>query len=335
MFIAELAKDFNDPEKTAFIDGYGLGKWGEGHNVVYENGNAVTENTERLKYEVMDWITDVYTKYFTAVPLAINYHRVIGHPASDGAANPNSEKLLNLAVSKGYCLRQDAFGMSDYYRDWERAYAASWMYKRPIIMEGGWIVSQHSYWNDSRGYRKGHPEDVRQGEYDDCKVAKVNMMDFRVGAETESWFTDAFTLVQQFTAEGGYRLYPEQAGVPKQVSKGTKVTLTHRWKNMGWGYFPNNLPQWNYRYKVAFALLDKTGKVAQVQVDGQCEPSVWVNAKVFDYKTDVTVNVPAGEYTWAVAIVNTDNGDKPAIQLATRGEITAEGWLKIAKVNVK
>ena len=59
MFIAELAKDFNDPEKTAFIDGYGLGKWGEGHNVVYENGNAVTENTERLKYEVMDWITDV------------------------------------------------------------------------------------------------------------------------------------------------------------------------------------------------------------------------------------------------------------------------------------
>ena len=335
MFIAELAKDFNDPEKTAFIDGYGLGKWGEGHNVVYENGNAVTENTERLKYEVMDWITDVYTKYFTAVPLAINYHRVIGHPASDGAANPNSEKLLNLAVSKGYCLRQDAFGMSDYYRDWERAYAASWMYKRPIIMEGGWIVSQHSYWNDSRGYRKGHPEDVRQGEYDDCKVAKVNMMDFRVGAETESWFTDAFTLVQQFTAEGGYRLYPEQAGVPKQVSKGTKVTLTHRWKNMGWGYFPNNLPQWNYRYKVAFALLDKTGKVAQVQVDGQCEPSVWVNAKVFDYKTDVTVNVPAGEYTWAVAIVNTDNGDKPAIQLATRGETTAEGWLKIAKVNVK
>ena len=104
---------------------------------------------------------------------------------------------------------------------------------------------------------------------------------------------------------------------------------------MGWGYFPNNLPQWNYRYKVAFALLDKTGKVAQIQVDGQCEPSVWVNAKVFDYKTDVTVNVPAGEYTWAVAIVNTDDGDKPAIQLATRGEITAEGWLKITKVNVK
>ena len=101
------------------------------------------------------------------------------------------------------------------------------------------------------------------------------------------------------------------------------------------GLFPEQPSAVELSLQGPFALLDKTGKVAQVQVDGQCEPSVWVNAKVFDYKTDVTVNVPAGEYTWAVAIVNTDNGDKPAIQLATRGEITAEGWLKIAKVNVK
>lgn len=334
-FIEELAKDFNDPETTAFIDAYGLGKWGEGHNVVYENGNAVTENTERLKYEVMDWITDVYSKNFTKVPLAINYHRVIGHPASDGKANPNSEKLLNLAVSKGYSLRQDAFGMSDYYRDWERAYAATWMYKRPIIMEGGWIVNQHSYWNDSRGYRKGHPEDVRQGEYDDCKVAKVNMMDFRVGDETTSWFEDAFSLVQQFISEGGYRIYPEQVSVPESVSSGTKVSLAHRWKNIGWGYFPNNIPQWNYRYKVAFALLDKSGKAVQVQVDENCEPSVWTGSKSFDYKTDFTVKVPAGDYVWAVAIVNTEKDNTPAIELATRGELSADKWLKVAEVAVK
>ena len=35
-FIEAFAEKFNDPTKIAFIDGYGLGKWGEGHNVCYE-----------------------------------------------------------------------------------------------------------------------------------------------------------------------------------------------------------------------------------------------------------------------------------------------------------
>lgn len=334
--ISELAKDFNDPTKMAFIDGYGLGKWGEGHNVVYEPGNAITDSTEIFKEEVMDWITDVYSKNFTKVPIVINYHRVIGHPTSDGSANANSEKLLNLAVGKGYSLRQDAFGMTDYYRDWEKAYAATWMYKRPIIMEGGWIVNQHSYWNDSRGYRKGYPEDVRQGEYDDCKVAKVNMMDFRVGEETQSWFQDAFSLVKKFNSEGGYRIYPEQVSVPEEVSSGVQITVGHKWRNIGWGYFPNNIPQWNYRYKVAFALLDESDNPCQVYVDEKCEPSKWVDGNSFSYKTDIQVKVHAGTYWWAVAIVNTDEDEpSPAIQLAAKGTVTAGNWLKVRQVVVK
>ena len=31
------------------------------------------------------------------------------------------------------------------------------------------------------GYRRGHPEDVRQGEFDVSAEARVNMMDFRAG----------------------------------------------------------------------------------------------------------------------------------------------------------
>lgn len=333
--ISELAKDFDDPDKCAFIDAYGLGKWGEGHNVCYEEGNIISDRTETLKYEVMDWITDVYSRNFRNVPLLINYHRVIGHPASDGKANENSEKLLNLAVSKGYSLRQDAFGMSDYYRDWERAYASSWMYKRPIVMEGGWIVNQHSYWNDSRGYRKGHPEDVRQGEYDDCKLARVNMMDFRVGEETESWFKDAYQLVTQFITEGGYRLYPDQFRLPESVGSGEECKVVHRWRNMGWGYFPNNIPQWNYRYKVAIALLDESDKPARVVVDPDCEPSGWTDARAMEYTTSFKADVPAGKYTWAVAIVDTSRDDKPSIELAANCVRTDELWYKIKEVTVK
>lgn len=78
------------------------------------------------------------------------------------------------------------------YNSWEKTFARTWNYKLPILMEGGWIVSQHSYWNDDKKYRRDHPEDVRQGEFDDSKEARVNMMDFRVGDETESWFKTSF-----------------------------------------------------------------------------------------------------------------------------------------------
>lgn len=338
-FIEALAKEFNDPKKCAFIDAYGLGKWGEGHNVVYEPGNKVTERTEALKEETMQWITKLYARYFTKIPLVINYHRHIGHPVSDGAsASPNSERLLGIAIENGYCLRSDAFGMNNAswgYSSWEKNFAAKWAYKLPILMEGGYIVSQHSYWNDDAGYRQGHPEDVRKGEFDSSREACVNMMDFRYGNETYNWFETSYALVQQFIAEGGYRLYPEQVALPTSVNSGSKVKISHRWRNMGWGYFPNNIPQWNYKYKVAFALLDGNGSAKAVYVDKESEPSKWwQNIPVsYDFVTDV--KLPAGTYKWAVALVDTQDGNAPAIKLAVNGTLTDEGWLELMNVEVK
>ncbi|SBW01675.1 conserved exported hypothetical protein [uncultured Dysgonomonas sp.] len=337
-FIEELAKDFNDPDRTAFIDAYGLGKWGEAHNVIYEDPSTSTgANTERLKEEVFEWITDLYTKNFTEVPLVINYHRVVGHPASDGAVNVNTEKLLTMAINKGYSLRQDAFGMTDYYLSWERSFAKTWNYQRPIVMEGGWITGgTHRYWTDSSGkYREGHPEDVRQGEFDTSAEAHVNMMDFRVGNETESWFTLCFSLVQRFNSEGGYRLYPDRVYLPESVNKGSEITIAHRWRNMGWGYFPNNIPQWNYRYKVAFALLDAEDNVKEVLVDTSAEPSTWLKDKAALYELKTSVDLPVGNYKWAVAIVDTKRDNKPAIKLAVNDEITADGWARLLDVQVK
>ncbi|UEG51656.1 DUF4832 domain-containing protein [Mucilaginibacter daejeonensis] len=336
-FITELAKDFNDPQKTAFIDAYGLGKWGEAHNVIYEEiGAAVSANTEKLKEEAFDWVTDLYSQNFTKVPLVINYHRLVGHPASWGAANVNSDRLLVKAINKGYSLRQDAFGMTDYYQSWERAFAKTWNFKRPIIMEGGWITTgTHSYWTDpSKKYRQDHPEDVRQGEFDTSLEAAVNMMDFRVG-EIDSWFTKSFSLVQRFTSEGGYRLYPDQVYLPDNLISGEEATITHRWRNMGWGYFPNNIPQWNYKYKVAFALLDASGAVKKILVDDKAEPSTWLKNAPSRYELKAGVTLPAGTYTWAVAIVDTQKDNKPGIKLAVNGDMTAEGWLKLMNVQIK
>ena len=335
--IEELAKDFNDPDRCAFLDAYGLGKWGEAHNVVYEDPNTSTgENTEKLKEEVFEWVTNLYTRCFDKVPLVINYHRLIGHPESWGTANVNSSKLLNIAINKGYSLRQDAFGMSDYYQSWEKNFATTWTYKRPIIMEGGWITGgTHRYWTDSsKKYRENHPEDVRQGEFDSSAETHVNMMDFRAGYETSTWFTLCFGLVQRFISEGGYRLYPDEVYLPVQVKVGKQIEIKHRWRNAGWGYFPNNIPQWDYKYKVAFALLDSNNNVKQTFVDTNCEPSGWLKENPTSYDFKLTVNLPAGEYTWAVAIVDTKKDNKPGIQLALNDEKTSEGWYKLLKVHI-
>ena len=338
-FVRAFAQRFNNPETTAFIDAYGLGKWGEGHNVCYEQGNAITDKTTEYKANTMEWITRLYSENFTEVPLVINYHRHLGHPVSTGSTpQPDSESLANIAIKNGYCLRSDAFGMNNAdwgYADWEKAFARSWAYKLPILMEGGYIVSSHTYWNDGAGYRKGHPEDVRQGEFDSSKEARVNMMDFRVGQETESWFKTSFNLVKRFIAEGGYRLYPDKVSLPAVVKSGQSAAVAHRWRNTGWGYFPNNLPQWNYKYKVAFALLNAAGEPVQVFVDKECEPSDWHEGTLYDYRLTVSPSVPAGEYTWGVAIVNTKKDNMPGIQLAVSREKTSAGWVKLSQVRVE
>lgn len=337
-FIQAFATTFNDADRTAFIDAYGLGKWGEAHNVVYEDKNTPSgKPTEQVKEEVFDWITDLYTKYFDKVPLVINYHRVIGDPISWGAPNPNSDKLLVKAINKGYSLRQDAFGMTDYYQSWEKNFAKTWNFKRPILMEGGWITTgTHRYWIDPSGkYREGHPEDVRQGEFDASAEAHVNMMDFRAGGETASWFEKSFSLVQRFVSEGGYRLYPDQVSLPAKVSSGASTAITHRWRNMGWGYFPNNIPQWNYKYKVAFALLDDKGQTKKVYVDKDSEPSNWLKDNPVSYTLTTKIDVAPGNYSWAVAIVDTSKENHPAIALAVNGDITGTGWLKLLDVQVQ
>ncbi len=323
-FVRAFAREFNDPAVTGFIDGFGLGLWGETHCMKY------LDYADREM--VFKWVVDLYAENFTKVPLAINYHRLIGAAESWGAPDPDSERLLDYAFSKGYILRHDAFGMSDYYQDWERKLATKWKFTRPIIMEGGWVNNHHDITLDPRGYKT--PADVRKGEFEDAEEAHANMMDFRT-METRYWFTDAFDLVERFMAEGGYKLWPDRLSLPKSVRRGASATISHRWKNMGWGYFPNNIPQWNYKYKVAFALLDASDTAVKVFIDTQAEPSEWLKDKSAQYDFITKVDVPAGTYTWAVAIVDTQKSNQPAIKLAVSDAKSADGWVKLRDVQVK
>lgn len=323
VFVKAFAKKFNDPDMVDFIDGYGLGKWGEAHSVKYEN--------DANREQVFKWVVDLYSDNFTRIPLAINYHRLVGVDKDWAKPDTQSESLLEYAFAKGYILRHDAFGMTDYYQQWEKDFVQKWIYRRPVIMEGGWVTKVHRYWNDPRGYKS--VGDVRRGEFDDAREACVNMMDFRIN-ETESWFVNTFDLVQKFISEGGYRLYPDQLSLPDRVKQGSSITISHRWSNMGWGYCPTNIPQWNQKYKVAFALLKKN-KVIKIMVDEQTNLSKWIKGTPVFYKFTPSISdVPAGKYIWAVALVDCTKGNVKGLDIAAKGTYTKSGWLTLSEVKI-
>lgn len=338
-FIHALAERFNDADEVDFIDAYGLGKWGEGHAVVYKD--------PANKEAVFDWITSLYAESFTRVPLFVHYHRLIGdsNKNSWGPVAPESERMLAGAIAKGYSLRHDAFGMTDYYQQWEKDYACAHNFQQPILMEGGWITgAHHRYWRDSsQRYRENHPEDVREGEYEISAQTHVNMMDLRAGNETFSWFLSedsacpGRSLVEKVVTNCGYRLYPTSLSYNDVASHGKGLDIEHCWTNMGWGYCPTNIRQMDQRYKVAFALLDSKGKVCSVSVDGNTDLSKWLRGNKASFKHNMPLDgVGKGKYTLAVALVDVWKGNKPAIDMSVaRKNLTDTGWLVLGRVKVK
>ena len=168
------------------------------------------------------------------------------------------------------------------------------------------------------------------------------MMDFRVGDEVRSWFEEAFNYVEQFNEEGGYRLYPDRVSVPQTVKMGSDVTVTSRWLNLGWGFCPTNLQQWNQKYKVAYALLDmQTEKPVYQFVDESTDLSTWLKSSPASYTFDISMKgVAIGGYIWAVGLVDTTLQDEEGLnpvglQVAVKKEsLTEDGWVKLVNVTV-
>ena len=328
-FLEAMASHYNNPEIVDFIDAFGLGKWGEAHGLVYED--------YKNKEQVFNWITDLYARTFTRIPLVINYHRLVADTVSWDRPHPDSQRLLENAINKGYSIRHDAFGMTGYYQEWEKDFADKWQFRRPIIMEGGWITGgHHRYWIDpSNEYRKGHSEDVRQGEYELSKETHVNMMDFRVGDETHSWFNKSFNLVKGFIREGGYRLYPFSIIATDKAKPNAKLNIQHGWRNIGWGYCPTNIPQWNQKYKVGIALMDQNGKIVKTVVERQSDLSAWIKGTDHCYETEFSVEgIRKGNYKWLIGLVDTTNENLPGIQMAVQPENQYQDWMVFGKLTI-
>jgi len=70
-------------------------------------------------------------------------------------------------------------------------------------------------------------------------------------------------------------------------------------------------------------------------VDSQSDPGTFLKGNDVDYLFNVKIDgVPAGDYTWGVAIVDTSEDDRPGIRLAVDSG-TAGGWVKLNSVKVR
>ena len=336
-FMRAFAAKFDDPDITAFIGGFGIGLWGEYHRCIYSTGD------DSPREAVFDWVTNLWNETFKNVPIAVQVHRWIGTGTQwDGDKyDPDSERLIQKAVDMGFSMQSAAFGMHTYFSTWEKSMLQKNRYLRPIASEGGWVRASHSI-SAIQGDGYSDWGDVRRGEYEDAIGSCVNTMDFRYNSninegETWSWFNEAYEYVLKFIREGCYRLYPDRLTLPETLTNGSKATLAHRWVNLGYSYCPTNIPQYHDKYKVAFALLDpETKQPVKLYFDEQAQPCDWHKGSRTQYTFTFDVGtVAAGNYKWAVGIVDTSKQNAIGIRLAAKDRVTPDGWVELSDVRVE
>jgi len=317
-FIAAFGAEYDDPDRVAYVDGNGTGWWGEGHHIEFINPANINA--------VFDWLCRTYTGGFRHVLLGVQYQY-------------NSwgwDNLDNVAIDRyGYVMRRDSLGCPLWFPQSEMDRIRGKFSAVPFYAENCYhsLRSSESWW---RGDGYDSLRELFREVLDQALYCRANTLDLRIPSDTEAWFTEAPDMVQEFIERGGYRLVPLEISYPRLVRAQDHFLISHRWKNSGVGVLPNHTSQWNYKYKVAFALLRQSDdEVVSLTVDTEAEPSDWIDGTEFSYGLSVDfAGVSAGDYRLGCAIVDTTAGSVPGIKLAVQGARTADGWWIVGDIKV-
>ncbi|HEB76386.1 MAG TPA: DUF4832 domain-containing protein [Nitrospirae bacterium] len=317
-FLDAFGGRFNDPGLVDFVDGNGLGRWGEGNRLKLKGDDV---------YGVLRWISGAYAKSFNRVLLGVQYNK-----SQTGFGLDNIDAV---AIDEyGYVIRKDTLGLPYWFTEADKERIRSRFPEVPFYGENVYqYLQSRRRWADDYDTLREALEAVMN----DALSLHANTLDLRIPEDTEAWFSEAPDLVQEFMVRGGYRLVPVEVTFPGAVERGGWMTVSHVWKNTGVGVLPNNRPQWNYKYKVAFALIEpETERVAFIAVDRVAEPSDWVEGGRYAYSLNASIDdsVPAGTYRLGCAIVDTTKGNVPALNLAVVNERTGTGWYILGDVTV-
>ncbi|MBD0834751.1 hypothetical protein [Aestuariibaculum suncheonense] len=317
-FVKAFAAKFDNPEITDFVDAYGAGLWGEGHNVLVKDKSHLGN--------VIDEITGIYTKHFKNVLTVFNLSESDWKHAKSYVFD-----------QKQLIPRRDGLG-SFWFSEKSRERINNYFFPRyPLIAEGCYWLNSKT--NDTtnltykldKKYNFNSWKDALTFGMEDALNYHANVYDLRVPLQAKYLIQHAPKSIQKFITHGGYRLYPNRVGVKK--SKDTLI-IDNNWRNLGVGLLPNHHPNWNNKYKLAWGLKNKnTSKVIAVTVDLKANPGDWVKDSNYCYKTKLNIpkEIKLEDYYLVTGIIN-GNTKKPEIELAL-SEAPKDNWYKITDIN--
>ncbi len=314
-FISAFGIEYNNPDIVDYIDANGLGRWGEGNRLKLEGTD---------KYGVLRWIAETYATNFNRVLLGVQYNK-----SSTGFGLDNIDAVA--LDEYGYVIRKDTLGLPYWFTDKDKERIRSHFPEVPFYGE-----NVYQYLQSRRRWENDYDTllEALEAVISDALYLHANTLDLRIPEDTEAWFLEAPDLVNEFIARGGYRLLPAKVTYPEIVDQAERINIFHSWKNIGVGVLPSNTPQWNYKYKVAFALIDPvTEETVFTVVDEEAEPSGWIEGEPYFYILNTSLDlVPPGSYFLGCAIIDLTKNNSPAINLAIKNKKTESGWYILGNI---
>jgi hypothetical protein len=294
-----------------------VGPWGEGAGV-----DLLTKKTRRA-------LLDSYLDSFHKTPLAIQLGdrkgaryamtKARGGPGDSLAKKKRAASLGEKRPRIGW--RADCLGdmggfsktwnhMTDFYPESiiEDGLQNAWK-TAPVSMEACWVM-QH--WQD-KGW------DI---PYIMAQAIKWHVSSFN--AKSSAVPKNLWPEVNNWLKQMGYRYALRRFTYPSVVGPSRKLAFTSWWENHG------DAPC--YR-KYPFAIRLSNGKRTAVMLTG-ADIRTWLPGdNLYNNSVFVPANLPDGEYTLSVAIVDPATR-KPRIKLAIQGA-GPEGWYPLGKIEVR
>lgn len=324
-FLEAFAGEYDDADRTAWVDGQGMGDWGEMNRIFYDPCRGTAE-------DAAERVMDLYLKHFHNVLLGAQVGSANGY--SYGAAN-------------GYVLRRDSFGSPRWLPKEDKEQIIRRFHGGTCVFaESCYHGLEHSLGNAGRWQEvnliEGWPlSRVLKRVLDDALECRANTLDYRMLSDMECWGKDYPAGTQEFIRHGGYRLMPTSVTVPDRIRPGERLLIEHRWKNGASGRFPNHCRGWDHKYQIAFALFSRENgeRKSLWLAGGAVEPSDWIMENgEYEYCSvfEIPERLQPGLYDIGCAIVNTKKENRAEIRLAVEEcRINGDGWVLLSQIEIK
>ncbi len=311
VFVKEFAREFDNPDKVAFIDAQGLGWWGEMHNIDYL--------TDDQKVSVFTWITNLYMDNFKKVLLGDQY-----------GANSFPFELHDSLLNKGWIIRRDSFGSPVWFQPKDKSLITANWPKTPVFAENCYhhFVTSDTWW---RGDGFETLRDCMLSVLSDAVECHANTLDLRIEQDAQKWCVENTDLVQEYSLKLGYRFVIEKLNYLYETKK-----LISTWKNTGIGKLPNSSINWNGKYRLAYALYCSSKKsIVFTFCDKNIDPGTWINGETYQYESSFTPDhIAPGVYTLLFAIVDKSKDNLPSIEIAITSDTIGDNWYIAGEIQI-